>query len=95
MRSVYILLLLLSPIIVFAQNLSFENYTSEQGLSQHNCISIAQDAEGFMWFGTYDGLNRYDGKQFRLFSNNTEKEKNYRATLLPPFITTAHITCFG
>ena len=75
MRSVYILLLLVSPNIIFAQHLSFENYTTEQGLSQHSCSSIAQDAEGFMWFGTFDGLNRYDGKQFRLFSNNTEKGK--------------------
>ncbi|SDE23359.1 ligand-binding sensor domain-containing protein [Niabella drilacis] len=44
--------------------LSFENYTSEQGLSQNSCFSIAQDDLGFMWFGTQDGLNRYDGRSF-------------------------------
>ncbi|HEX2683268.1 MAG TPA: two-component regulator propeller domain-containing protein, partial [Ferruginibacter sp.] len=47
--------------------LLFENYSSEQGLSQNSCYSIAQDDDGFMWFGTQDGLNRYDGKQFKVF----------------------------
>lgn len=46
--------------------LSFENYASEQGLSQNSCYSIAQDDLGFMWFGTQDGLNRYDGKSFKV-----------------------------
>jgi len=52
---------------VTGQKLLFENYSSEQGLSQNSCYSIAQDDDGFMWFGTQDGLNRYDGKQFRIF----------------------------
>jgi ligand-binding sensor domain-containing protein/anti-sigma regulatory factor (Ser/Thr protein kinase) len=52
---------------VQGQQLLFENYSSEQGLSQNSCYTIAQDAEGFMWFGTQDGLNRYDGKEFRIF----------------------------
>ncbi|WP_300597691.1 two-component regulator propeller domain-containing protein [Niabella sp.] len=50
-----------------AQPLYFENYTSEQGLSQNSCYSIAQDDLGFMWFGTQDGLNRYDGREFRVY----------------------------
>ncbi|MCF3110835.1 histidine kinase [Niabella sp. CC-SYL272] len=50
-----------------AQQLHFENYTSEQGLSQNSCYSIAQDDLGFMWFGTQDGLNRYDGCSFKVF----------------------------
>ncbi len=53
--------------IIKSQQLLFENYSSEQGLSQNSCYSIAQDANGFMWFGTQDGLNRYDGKQFKAF----------------------------
>lgn len=47
--------------------LFFENYSSENGLSQNSCFAIAQDASGFMWFGTQDGLNRFDGKEFRKF----------------------------
>lgn len=53
--------------LLVAQQWYFENYTSEQGLSQNSCYSIAQDDLGFMWFGTQDGLNRYDGREFRVF----------------------------
>ena len=34
------------------------------GLSQNDVNSILQDSRGFMWFGTYDGLNKYDGYEF-------------------------------
>ncbi|OSZ80585.1 hypothetical protein CAP36_04860 [Chitinophagaceae bacterium IBVUCB2] len=55
------------PVTIHGQPLLFENYSSEQGLSQNSCYAIAQDAEGFMWFGTQDGLNRYDGKTFKYY----------------------------
>lgn len=41
----------------------------EQGLSNNNVTCIYQDNNGFMWFGTYDGLNKYDGYSFRVFRN--------------------------
>lgn len=41
----------------------------EQGLSNNAVTSIYKDRSGFMWFGTYDGLNRYDGYGFRIFRN--------------------------
>ena len=40
----------------------------EQGLSNNAVTSICQDHNGFLWIGTYDGLNRYDGKNFLLFT---------------------------
>lgn len=42
----------------------------EQGLSNNSVRCIYRDHRGFMWFGTYDGLNRYDGYEFRIFRNN-------------------------
>lgn len=42
----------------------------EQGLSNNSVRCIYQDHKGFMWFGTYDGLNRYDGYTFKVFRNN-------------------------
>ena len=41
----------------------------DQGLSNNVVINIYQDHKGFMWFGTYDGLNRYDGYGFKIFRN--------------------------
>ncbi len=47
----------------------FQQLTSRDGLSQGTINSIIQDRQGFMWFGTMDGLNRYDGYDFRVFRN--------------------------
>ncbi|MEI9806875.1 MAG: two-component regulator propeller domain-containing protein [Bacteroidota bacterium] len=41
----------------------------EHGLSNNAVTCIYQDHNGFMWFGTYDGLNRYDGYSFKIFRN--------------------------
>ncbi len=50
--------------------LKFKHITREQGLSNSTIEIIFQDSRGFMWFGTRDGLNRYDGHQMTVFKNN-------------------------
>ncbi|BAX82072.1 hybrid sensor histidine kinase/response regulator transcription factor [Labilibaculum antarcticum] len=53
-----------------AQEYIFEKITTQQGLSQNDVNCIFQDHNGFLWIGTNDGLNRYDGYSFRTFRIN-------------------------
>lgn len=48
---------------------AFYHLTMENGLSQNAVLSIAQDERGFMWIGTSNGLNRYDGYRFRIYQS--------------------------
>lgn len=50
----------------------FEHLSIEQGLSQSSVPVILQDSFGFMWFGTDDGLNRYDGYQFAVYRHDPD-----------------------
>ena len=52
------------------QQLRFEHLGAPQGLSQSNATCILQDSRGFMWVGTQDGLNKYDGYAFTVYKNN-------------------------
>lgn len=45
----------------------FTNIDNSKGLSNHRIQSIIKDKQGFMWFGTINGLNRYDGYSFKVF----------------------------
>jgi len=50
----------------------FERLSIEQGLSQSIVECILQDSRGFMWFGTQDGLNKYDGYKFTVLRQNSK-----------------------
>lgn len=52
--------------------LRFEQLGVEEGLSQSVVYAILQDQSGFLWFGTTDGLNRYDGYSFEVFQPDTD-----------------------
>lgn len=53
-----------------AQPFSFRKFSVEQGLPSYSVISITQDKRGFMWFGTTDGLCRYDGIRFKTYKKS-------------------------
>jgi len=51
-------------------NIAFEHISVENGLSQSSVYAICKDSKGFMWFGTAEGLNRYDGYKFISYKAN-------------------------
>ena len=72
-RHVVPALLLFGALLVFPcpdsraqQTIPFDHISVKNGLSQGSVICVLQDGEGFMWFGTQDGLNRFDGYDFRV-----------------------------
>lgn len=76
MRVVFVLIFLytLAP-LAHGQSYYFRNYQVEDGLTYNSVISSLQDKNGFLWFGTKDGLNRFDGYTFKTFRLN-EEDKN-------------------
>jgi ligand-binding sensor domain-containing protein len=71
-----VLLFIIWPAKTFAQNfpeLQFEHLTTKDGLSSNSITGIAEDKQGFMWIGTINGLNRYDGYRFKqYYHSNTD-----------------------
>ena len=63
--------------------IQFEHLTIEDGLSQNAGLAIFQDSRGFLWVGSQDGLNRYDGYTFKVFqpvSSPDQSLPSYRRT---------------
>lgn len=58
------------PLFAAQSNFYFKTLGVEDGLSQNMIYAILQDRQGFMWFGTQDGLNRYDGNSFRVYKKD-------------------------
>src|ERR1700676_1941331 len=72
-----LLFLLALAFSAFSQKptLKFEHLSTNAGLSQNNVLCVLQDRKRFVWVGTREGLNKYDGYSFTLFKNDP-KDKN-------------------
>ena len=87
-QFIFILILFISLIqnSLLAANFSFRHYRAEDGLIFNTVRSIIQDRRGFIWLGTEDGLNRFDGYTFKEFRSAKNKENslgsNYISCLL-------------
>lgn len=74
MKKLFILLsLLFSANLLWAQPYYFRHYQVENGLSNNTAFCSVQDGNGFMWFGTKDGLNRFDGYSFKTYRHDPDK----------------------
>jgi ligand-binding sensor domain-containing protein len=83
----------LLPAVIHAQpdHITFDRISTVNGLSQSNVTCIIQDKMGFLWFGTQNGLNRYDGYRFTIFRNDPKNA----ASISNNHIKTLELDCDG
>jgi class 3 adenylate cyclase/ligand-binding sensor domain-containing protein len=70
------------PVVIDTATMSFSKLTIDNGLSQGMIYCIAQDHSGFMWFGSKDGLNRYDGYEFTVFRHDPSDSGTVRGSMI-------------
>ena len=78
-RLLFLILFIICRISFSSANterIYFQHLGIKNKLSQSTVLCIIQDRSGFMWFGTKDGLNRYDGSDFRIFKQNQSQNNS-------------------
>lgn len=88
----FFLLLIICMQFFFTQSkpfYSFERISTENGLSNNAVTAIQKDKNGFMWFSTENGLNRFDGNHFRVFLHNPEDKSSICSNLIWNMIYTS------
>jgi len=74
--STLLLACVVQPVQAQTKSIRFETLSVDDGLSHSIVRTIAQDIQGFMWFGTDDGLNKYDGYSFTVYKHNPEQPES-------------------
>ena len=60
----------LLSLVTSGRTFYFRHYRNDSGLSNNTVMACLQDRKGFIWFGTKEGLSRFDGFQFKIFLHN-------------------------
>lgn len=86
--STVIIFLFISDTKVYSleNELKFKRITIEDGLSQGTVEAIFQDSKGYMWFGTGEGLNRYDGYEFKVYKHNVKDHNSLTSNYVDAII---------
>jgi len=66
----------------FISNLKFVKYSTAMGLSSNNQRCIVQDNQGFIWIGTGEGLNRFDGRSFKIYRSNPKSTTSLKSNII-------------
>ena len=69
MKKQLIFIFILLSLASAQQNYRFDHLSFEEGITHNLTYSIIQDSKGFMWFGTFYGLIRYDGRDYKFFKH--------------------------
>jgi signal transduction histidine kinase/CheY-like chemotaxis protein/ligand-binding sensor domain-containing protein len=82
------IILVLCALTGLAQNqsLKFEHIGANEGLSQINVSTIMQDSRGFMWIGTRDGLNKYDGYSFTTYRHDAQDPQSITSSMVADMV---------
>lgn len=80
--TIVLLLFCLVPGYAQRPDVRFEHLSLEQGLSQGSVFCVFQDSKGFMWVGTEDGLNQYDGYHFKIYKNEPGNTRSISSNLI-------------
>jgi len=88
-----------------AQQYSFVRFTSENGLSNNVVYSTQQDSRGYLWIATHDGLNRYDGYEFKKFLHSPFNKRSLASNMTIDLaedndgnlwvLTNTHLHCYN
>jgi len=84
-KNIFVVLAVLQlSILLHAQSheYSFEKLSIEEGLSQSSVYSVFQDSKGFLWAGTANGLNKYDGYEFTVFKHDPEDSNSISSDMI-------------
>ncbi len=83
-KKLFILLLVILPtVLLYADGyIRFSHISSNDGLSQNTVNAIFKDSRGFVWFGTNDGLNRFDGKNFKVYQQSHDGSNSIGANAI-------------
>ena len=75
-KFLFLLIIILNYSDLYSQTeeIKFERISVDQGLSQRMVLCILQDKRGFMWIGTNNGLNKYNGYNFKIYKHNLTDE---------------------
>lgn len=86
----FLLTILSFSVVAQASIYDIEFLSTSNGLSQGSVYFMLKDSRGFMWFSSYEGLNRYDGKQFKYYKNGSNSKKSIRGTIIYGLAEDAH-----
>jgi len=90
LKHLFIFSIFLSPFVGISQQVRFKHLSINDGLSQNAVFSISQDLDGFMWFGTKDGLNKFDGYSFTVYHNELNNSNSIDANYITALYTDSH-----
>lgn len=89
MRIIGLFLFFFLPVHLFPQSSNIQIINSKNGLSQNTVYNIVQDLDGYLWFSTEDGLNRYDGYSMSVYRHDTDDSLSLKENLIS-FIEVDH-----